>query len=68
MDEIYRKVMVVLFIVVLRTGLTEGVEVGVNITSEFLFEGSNAIDNVLARFVVLFGEILVDSGGFYFVF
>ena len=68
MDEIYRKVMVVLFIVVLRTRLTEGVEVGVNVTSEFLFEGSNTIDYMLARFVVLFGEILVDSGGFYFVF
>ena len=68
MDEIYRKVMVVLFIVVFRTRLTEGVEVGVNITSEFLFEGSNAIDYMLARFEVLFGEILVDSGGFYFVF
>ena len=68
MDEIYRKVMVVLFIVVLCTGLTEGVEVGVNVTSEFLFEGSDAIDYMLARFVVLFGEILVDSGGFYFVF
>ena len=68
MDEIYRKVMVVLFIVVFCTRLTEGVEVGVNVTSEFLFKGSNAIYNMLARFVVLFGEILVDSGGFYFVF